>query len=141
MPAMSDTIQLFAYGTLQIPEVMGAVTGATFPSQPARLEGYVRYRLKDRAFPGLRREPGGVAEGLLFGGIDAEALRRLDAFEDDFYRRETLAVLDAGRRPVAAEVYVVPPEHYSLLVYQPWDLEEFRRTALEGFMARCREER
>lgn len=138
---MSDTVQLFAYGTLQIPAVMGAVTGAEFPSQPARLEGYARYRLKDRSFPGLRQEPGAVAEGALFGDIDAEALRRLDAFEDDFYRRETLTVLDAAGRPVAAEVYVVPPEHYALLVYQPWDLEEFRRTALAGFMARCREAR
>lgn len=138
---MPDTIRLFAYGTLQIPEVMEAVTGAAFPSRPARLEGYARYRLKDRAFPGLRREPGARAEGLLFEGIDAEALRRLDAFEDDFYRRETLAVLGADGKPVAAEVYVVPPEHYSLLVYQPWDLEEFRRAALGGFMARCRETR
>ncbi|MGZ8217152.1 gamma-glutamylcyclotransferase family protein [Methylomagnum sp.] len=138
---MADTIQLFAYGTLQIPEVMRAVTGAEFPSQPARLEGYARYRLSGRAYPGLRREPGTLAEGLLYGGIDAEALRRLDAFEDDFYRRETLAVLDTGGGAVAAEVYVVPPAHYSLLVYQPWDLEEFRRAALAGFMARCREER
>jgi gamma-glutamylcyclotransferase (GGCT)/AIG2-like uncharacterized protein YtfP len=128
---------LFAYGTLQIPEVMRAVAGADFPAQPAWLEGYARYALAGLAYPGLRAERGARTSGVLYSAIGAEALRRLDAFEDGFYRRETLRVaLAAGI--TAAEVYVVPPEHYGLLVRQPWDLEEFRKTALPQFMAgRC----
>lgn len=130
-------IHLFAYGTLQVPEVMRAVTGAAFPARPARLVGYARYALRDRSFPGLRAEAGAVTAGLLYGGIDAGALLRLDGFEDDFYRRETLLVAPEAGPPVAAEVYVVPPEHYSLLLPRPWNLDEFRRAALQEFMGRC----
>ena len=135
---MSQFFKVFAYGTLQIPEVMRAVTGGESPAEPARLEGYARYGLAGLSFPGLRLQPGAVTDGLLYSGIDAAALRRLDEFEDDFYRRETLGVINASGDTVAAEVYVVPPEHYGLLIEQPWDLEEFRRTGLGAFMGRCR---
>jgi gamma-glutamylcyclotransferase (GGCT)/AIG2-like uncharacterized protein YtfP len=134
---MSHTVKVFAYGTLQIPEVMRAVTQGEFPAEPARLQGYARYRLAGRSFPGLRREPGAETLGILYRQIDARALRRLDEFEDDFYRRETLAVITESGAAVPAEVYVVPPEHYALLVERPWDLEEFRRDGLREFMARC----
>lgn len=131
-------INVFAYGTLQIPEVMRAVSGGDYPARPARLDGYARFSLAGRSFPGLRLQPGAATDGLLYGGIDAEALRRLDEFEDDFYRRETLSVVTEAGERLAAEVYVVPPEHYGLLIEEPWDLEEFRRTGLGAFMARCR---
>jgi gamma-glutamylcyclotransferase (GGCT)/AIG2-like uncharacterized protein YtfP len=136
---MPMTYALFAYGTLQIPEVMQAVAGAGFLSQPARLAGYARYRIAGRPYPGLRMEPGAVTEGLLYRGMDAAALRRLDEFEDEFYRRETLPVLTASGVPAEAEVYVIPPEHYSMLADRTWDLEEFRNTALREFLARCRQ--
>lgn len=133
-------IHVFAYGTLQVPDVMRTVTGAEFQGEPARLQGYARYRLVGRSFPGLRAQAGTSTAGILYRDIDAEALRRLDVFEDDFYRRETLLVIPASGVPVAAEVYVVPPEHYGLLLDQPWDLQEFQRAALPEFMGRCRGE-
>ncbi len=135
---MPHVVNFFAYGTLQIPAVMRAVAGADFPSQPARLAGYARYRITDLAYPGVRAESGALTDGVLYGGIDAEALRRLDAFEDDFYRRETLLVTPRVGVPIAAEVYVIPPEHYRILVHRPWSLDEFRATALAEFMIRCR---
>jgi gamma-glutamylcyclotransferase (GGCT)/AIG2-like uncharacterized protein YtfP len=135
---MSRTVNVFAYGTLQISEVMRAVTGGEYPAQPARLEGYARYCLAGRSYPGLRLEPGAETVGTLYSQVDAEALRRLDEFEDDFYRRETLPVITESGPAVPAEVYVIPPAHYALLIGRSWDLEEFRRTGLREFMARCR---
>lgn len=135
---MSDTVKVFAYGTLQIPEVMHAVTRKHFPAQPARLNGYARYGLVGRSFPGLRAEPGAATAGILYSRVGAEALRRLDDFEDDFYRRMTLSVITDSGEEASAEVYVVPPEYYGLLTRYPWELDEFRRTGLREFMARCR---
>ncbi len=135
---MPSSHRLFAYGTLQIREVMHAVTGAHFPAQPARLNDYARYCLVGRLYPGLRREPGAVTEGVLFSGIGADAFRRLDDFEDDFYRRETLIVSTEAGLLASAEVYVIPPQHYSLLIDRPWDLAAFRDTRLHEFLARCR---
>jgi gamma-glutamylcyclotransferase (GGCT)/AIG2-like uncharacterized protein YtfP len=128
---------VFTYGTLQLPEVMRAVTGGDYPSTPARLPGYARYRLTGLAYPGLRAERGAFTDGVLYRAIDPEALRRLDAFEDTFYRRETLLALPEGGTPEPAETYVVPPEHHGLLELLPWSLEGFRDSALAGFMARC----
>ncbi len=134
---MPGQVKVFAYGTLQLPEVMRAVTGADYPSTPARLPGYARYRLAGLPYPGLRAERGALTDGVLYRAIDPGALRRLDAFEDDFYRREALLVWPERGGPEPAEVYVVPPEHHGLLELVPWSLQGFRDSALAGFMARC----
>ena len=135
---MAVHYRLFAYGSLQIPEVLLAVTGACFPARPARLPGYASYRLVGRPYPGLRRAPGASTEGVLYTHVSAAALRRLDRFEDDFYRRETLLVSIGFGRTVHAEVYVIPSRYHARLSGQPWDLEEFRRTALRELLARLR---
>jgi gamma-glutamylcyclotransferase (GGCT)/AIG2-like uncharacterized protein YtfP len=129
---------VFAYGSLQIPTVMRAVTGADYPARQARLEGYARYRLRGRPYPGLRRKAGALTDGVLYGPVNAAALKRLDAFEADFYRRKTLLVHPEAGAPVASEVYVVPPAKARRLLGRAWDLEVFRRTALREFLARCR---
>lgn len=138
---MPDRVNLFAYGTLQIPEVMEAVTGARFPSELAELIDYACCRIAGCPYPGLRPRPGAVTEGLLYRGIDQRTLGLLDAFEDDFYRRETRLVTTASGSRVAAEVYLVPPQHHALLIDRPWDLAAFRRRALPGFLARARRRR
>lgn len=37
---------VFTYGTLEVPDVMGAVTGRVYNSAEAITEGYARYLLK-----------------------------------------------------------------------------------------------
>jgi len=127
---------VFAYGTLQVPEIMAAVAGRLFPSYPACLHDYARYSLKGRSYPGIRQHPGALTHGLLYAGIDAQSLRRLDEFEDEFYRRQTLPVTTASGETEQAQVYVVAPEHYELLASRPWNLDDFEE--LSGFLARCR---
>ena len=133
--------RLFAYGTLQIREVMNAVTGADFPAQPAWLINYARYCLAGHPYPGLRRKWRAVTEGVLFSDIDTDAFRRLDDFEDDFYRRKTLIVSTGAGLLTSAEVYVIPPQHYSLLLNRLWELEAFRKTLVHEFLARCQQRR
>lgn len=129
-------LHLFAYGTLQVPEVMQSVTGRAFAACPARLDGYSRHGLRGRSFPGIRPNPGHSVEGTLFADIDEESLRRLDAFEDDFYRRETVATVDADGNLRDAQAYVVREEAYGLLLPEDWDLRRFREACLERFLAR-----
>lgn len=129
---------VFTYGTLQFPEVMVAVTGGTFASVPALLENYACYSLKGKSYPGIRRQPGALTQGILYTGIDARALQRLDDFEDDFYRRQTLLVVTADGARTAAEVYVVAEERYELLASNLWDSERFKEHSLQRFLSRCR---
>lgn len=132
------TTALFAYGTLQIPQVLSSVTGRLFRSLPARLPDYAHYCLKGLSYPGVRYQPGTVTPGLVYLGIDAQALRRIDDFEDEFYCRQTLKVLTASNQEIAAEVYVVPPAHYDMMTSKRWDLELFKARSLSQFLDRCR---
>jgi gamma-glutamylcyclotransferase (GGCT)/AIG2-like uncharacterized protein YtfP len=128
---------LFAYGSLQLPEVFAAVTGQKEIGQPARIEGYARYRLKDLSYPGLVAECGACTHGILYSDLDPDVWVRLDRFEDVFYRRETLKVSARQLGAVSAEVYVVPSAELGLIDRRPWSLEEFRQQHLSDFMRRC----
>ena len=86
------TRALFAYGTLEIPAVMLAVTARSFASEPARLDGFVRFLLRDRAYPGIVETPGATTEGRVYHGVDDASLARLDRFEDDCYERRGVVV-------------------------------------------------
>lgn len=131
---MNPTASVFTYGTLQLPSVMSAVTGRCPAASPASLYGYARYRLLDYSYPGLRLEAGAVTSGVLYSGLDSAELARLDAFEDTFYQRESLAVTTGAGLTVAAWVYVVPPQSYALLDDQPWCLTHFQSLSLAGFL-------
>lgn len=128
--------KLFAYGTLQVPEIMTAVAGRLYPAHPACLHGYARYSLKDGSYPGIRPQSGALTLGILYTGVDARSLRRLDRYEDDFYRRQTLAVTTSSGETALAQVYVVAPEQYELLASRPWNLDDFMERSLAGFRSR-----
>ena len=128
---------LFAYGSLQIPEVFTAVTGQQVQGLPARLEGYARYRLRGLSYPGLSVEPGAMTHGVLYPDLAPEVWIKLDQFEDVFYRRESLAVWSPELGGVEAEGYVIPPGESQRIERCAWSLEEFRREHLADFMRRC----
>lgn len=127
-------LNLFAYGTLQLPEVMLAVTAQVPTSHPARLVGFSRHRLLGKSFPGIRPNPNASVDGLLFINIDAQTLNKLDAFEDDFYRREPVTVITAAGTEWPAQAYIVEESAYDLLLPEAWSLEDFKRQHLNRFL-------
>lgn len=119
---------VFAYGTLLFPEIMQAVTRARFPSEPATLAGYVRRRLRRASYPGLAPDPSSITSGVVYRGVNAAALERLDRFEGELYARERVVVDLATGERVAALAYVVRPEHRGELCDEPWDPQAFRQS-------------
>jgi gamma-glutamylcyclotransferase (GGCT)/AIG2-like uncharacterized protein YtfP len=131
-------VLLFCYGSLEFPEVMREVTGRSFASEPATLEGFARYRVRDAEYPGLVPEPGARTEGTLFRALDAEALAALDRFEGALYERRRLEVRRRDGSSAAAQVYVVRDEHRHALSSEPWDAQAFAREGLAPFLRRIR---
>ena len=129
---------LFAYGTLQFPEVIAAVTGRRFTGVPALLSDHARYALRKRCYPGVRPQSGATVEGVLYCDIDARALARLDRFEDPFYRRRRLPVCIGANESVSAEVYIIEPEGFRLFERRSWNLGKFQRRFLKSYLRRCR---
>jgi gamma-glutamylcyclotransferase (GGCT)/AIG2-like uncharacterized protein YtfP len=105
---MAPTVRaLFCYGTLESPEVMRAVAGRDFPSEPARLRGYHRGLVRGAPYPAVVPRPGAVTPGVLYAGLDPRSLRRVDRYEGEMYAREDLPVEMPDGSTRRAWVYVL----------------------------------
>jgi gamma-glutamylcyclotransferase (GGCT)/AIG2-like uncharacterized protein YtfP len=131
-------MHVFSYGTLMFPEVWQAVVGRPFASVGGHVSGFAIYRVRDAVFPGiLATTSADVVQGVVYLDVDAAAVARLDQFEDDFYRRETVALQCDDGRICDADTYVVPPEKRGILTEEPWSRDEFvARGDLQRFIAR-----
>ena len=128
---------LFAYGTLLVPEIWVAVTGCECPSEEAVLPDYEIRRAKGGDFPGIiQAADGNEVPGRVFSGLDVEILQRLDAYEDRFYERIGVTLLDRRGNPVESETYVIPERHREVLSDELWTLDWFREHAMAEYMAR-----
>ena len=127
-------MRLFCYGTLQFPQLMARICGIRPRARPAVLDGYGCYTLEGAAYPGIRPEPGAQTRGVVYDGIDATRLARLDRFEGDEYRRARVQVRTSAARHQPAWVYVLRPEHLACLSDAPWDPDRFARDHLAAWL-------
>lgn len=125
--------RLFVYGTLQDERVIRAVTGKVFASEPAILRGYRRYRVKDADYPGIKLDATGSVEGLLLQKVDSDSLRKLDAFEGEYYTRLEVDVELALGEVCRCTSYVIHSDWIHLLSEDAWTLEEFQHTGYQRF--------
>lgn len=124
---------LFVYGTLQDPRVIQAVTGRVFPSVPATLSDYCRYRVKDADYPGILVQECASVDGLLLQDVDSASLAALDAFEGEYYQRREVEVVSAAGVVIQCFCYVIDEQWLHLLTDEPWTLEEFQKTGYQRF--------
>jgi gamma-glutamylcyclotransferase (GGCT)/AIG2-like uncharacterized protein YtfP len=127
-------VNLFTYGTLSLPEVMRAVAGRDFATADAHLDGYRSRLLKRHVYPGMVHNGEGSTHGVLYYGVDAASLARIDAFEGAYYRRETVLAVREDGSEVAACTYVLVDSLHHLLSVRDWDEEEFRRKHLQHYL-------
>jgi gamma-glutamylcyclotransferase (GGCT)/AIG2-like uncharacterized protein YtfP len=127
-------MELFCYGSLEFPAVMRAVTGRSFPHERARLDGWVRLRIRGADYPGIRPRAGASTPGTLWRDLDADSLARLDRFETALYERLVLPVRTASGESLDAQVYAIRSEHRRELSNQPWDRARFARESLAAFV-------
>jgi gamma-glutamylcyclotransferase (GGCT)/AIG2-like uncharacterized protein YtfP len=129
--------RFFAYGTLVLPEVVGALIGRVPAAEPAALEGFVRGMVHGRPYPAIRERPGAITRGLVYEPVSSRELRLLDRFEGSIYARRSVRVRTPAGRALTAEVYVLKPRHRHVLGASPWDAERFAERHLAGYVAHC----
>jgi len=132
------SFEVFTYGSLEVAEIMTLISGTSPPSRAASLEGYRRRVLVGERYPGIIRDPDESTHGTLYSGIDEAALSRLDEFESDYYRRETVSVRCGSGERVSAFAYVIASDQGYRLSREVWDIEAFRRIHYVPFLAMCR---
>jgi gamma-glutamylcyclotransferase (GGCT)/AIG2-like uncharacterized protein YtfP len=128
---------LFAYGTLQFPEVTRAILGRALAGVPAVLAGYRRARARSADFPGLIACPGGSVDGVVYRGVSDADLETLDAFEGELFDRRRVSVAPEGEESVFVFAYVVAPAFVTHFEGD-WDPRAFAANGLARFIARVR---
>ena len=131
-------IHLFTYGTLEIPEVMAAVTGRTLASAEARAKGFATFLLRGRIYPGMTAVQGASCSGRVYYDIDSRTLEILDAFEDEVYTRQRIDVEAPEGRSLQAYAYLIPPQDRECLTSTPWKPEEFITKHLVHYLEACK---
>ncbi|MDR4462246.1 MAG: gamma-glutamylcyclotransferase [Nitrospirales bacterium] len=129
---------LFAYGTLQFPEVMEAVTGRVFPWVEAEAPGFAQFCLADRIYPGMVAREGALTQGRVYTALSHQIWECLDRFEDPIYRRELLEVYRIDGFKMSAYAYVLPVAQQRLLSSERWQMDWFSDVHLDGYVSRCR---
>ena len=135
---MDVAADFFAYGTLMFEDIMSSVSGCGCKCEPALLHDYRRYRVRNAVYPGIVPESGGVVRGTVYFNLAESAWQRLDLFEGEMYRRQTVEVKFADRRTQRAQTYIVRPEFTSRLSRREWSSDEFLREGKSRFLARYR---
>ena len=128
-------IHLFTYGTLMVPEIMTAVSGAEFEGRPAILRDHARYCLQGETYPGLIEEPGASVDGVAYLHLTPEALQRLDRFEGEWYERKTVRLDAPLDGDAEAQTYLLHPIAHSHIVRKPWTLDDFKRDGIRCFLS------
>jgi gamma-glutamylcyclotransferase (GGCT)/AIG2-like uncharacterized protein YtfP len=133
--SLAVVMHLFTYGTLVFPEVWQRIAVREAAAERASLTGFAIYRVRDAVFPGIvRAEPVNAVAGVLYRDLDENTLFELDAYESDFYCRETVAVVTETGDTVECQAYVVPEKRRDLLTDEPWDAEWFAEHKLEKYL-------
>lgn len=128
---------LFAYGTLQFPEIVAAVTGRPLSGMPAVLDGYARFGIRNEPFPGIIPSASHQVEGVLYTGVTPAERRRIDVFEGEPYQRETVLVrLPEQGTSTAAITYVIRPRWRTILSTAGWDPHTFARQWHDTYVER-----
>jgi gamma-glutamylcyclotransferase (GGCT)/AIG2-like uncharacterized protein YtfP len=127
-------MNIFAYGTLMIPEVMYAVTTREFRFKNAILRGYARFTVKGESYPGIIPVTDAVTEGIIYFDVDELSLTRLNAFEGDLYQRTPVRVETEKDEILNAETYIIRPEYRGYLSSKKWNVKEFNQKHLEVFL-------
>jgi len=131
--------RLFTYGTLMAAEVIEAVLGyPAGPATAAELPDFGCYRVRDRPFPAILAETGGVTSGCVYRNLTATALRQLDQYEGDLYYRRRVCVQLCDGRSLEAWTYVLHPSHSTLLSSEPWEYRHFVEHQLDGMLKSLR---
>lgn len=120
-----DPTDLFLYGTLQDPDVLGALVDDPPRPTPVTVPGWRVAPVRGQVFPGLVPDEEAVARGHHVR-VTASQLDVLDRFEGPGYDRRPVGTVHVGGEMVEVQAWVVPPGRHHVCEPGTWTLEGFR---------------
>jgi gamma-glutamylcyclotransferase (GGCT)/AIG2-like uncharacterized protein YtfP len=126
-------MNLFVYGTLMVPEIWHKVTKEDRSHDKALLGGFFRSKLKGEVYPGIHKKSGCAVDGVIYYDVSVLAIKKLDLFEGERYRRIRVSV-NVNDQFVPADTYKLSTHFHHLITGEEWNLEEFIRSGNDHFM-------
>lgn len=133
---MSEIMNLFCYGSLQLQAVIKAVTGREFEGQRATLQDFAMFRVKAAEYPGIIPKRDCMISGVVYRDLDSSNFRALDAFEGDQYYRQLVDIIREGNQGLKAWVYTIRDDKMDQLTREPWSLSSFIANDYDRFFER-----
>ena len=124
---------LFCYGTLQSSEVFEGITGLVLPSSKAELADYACVRVQRAHYPGIKPSPNDRVQGLVYRGVSPKALKQLDRFEGEMYKRQLLPIKTDEGQAITAWCYVIRTHWLHCLPDEPWLYESHAEAFIKQF--------
>jgi gamma-glutamylcyclotransferase (GGCT)/AIG2-like uncharacterized protein YtfP len=126
------TDDVLTYGSLMFEPVWSAVVTGQYSSRAVRVDGWQRYVIPGEDYPGAVLSAGSSMTAVIWEGVGAEDLARLDAFEGDQYERVRVLV-DPESRPA----WIYAWRGARALTSTLWDPDAFaQRGVMARFLAR-----
>lgn len=116
---------LFLYGTLQDPEVLGLLLDVLPPMTPVTVTGWRVAPVRGQLYPGLVRDADARATGHHVR-VAPEALIVLDRFEGPAYDRRVVGTAELGGTAVTLQAWVIPDALAHVCEPGTWTLSGFR---------------
>ena len=120
----------FMFGSLMDIDILSAVLGRDVPTgtlKAARAMDFKRLRISGVSYPALVAHPGSVADGVLVDELTPRDVARLADYEGANYDVASLRAIRLDGRNVDAKYWRWIGKRK--LVDEPWDFDEWRRTA------------
>jgi gamma-glutamylcyclotransferase (GGCT)/AIG2-like uncharacterized protein YtfP len=127
-------MNLFVYGTLMLPEIWFKVTKEDSSHDKALLGGFFRSKLNGEVYPGIYKKNGCSVDGVIYYDVSILAIKKLDLFEGERYRRIRVSVyVNVKNQSVPADTYELSTNFHHLITGEKWNLEEFIRSGNDHF--------
>ncbi len=123
---------LFVYGTLLSSEITEKLTGKTFKTTHAVLDGYKMYCVKDCDYPAILLEQGAEVKGKILLNVDDSALKILSEYEGNEYEKRMVKVMCSNK--VEDTLTFVWVKEKDRLENKKWNFAEFQNKKLGYYM-------
>ena len=123
---------LYVYGTLLSSEIIEKLTGKTFQTTHAVLEGYKMYCVKNCDYPAIISELCAETKGKILFNVDDSALKILSDYEGDEYEKRFVKAFCNGNFEDA--ITFVWAQELHLLENRDWDFEDFQKNRLQFYL-------
>jgi len=126
---------VFAYGTLMLPEIQKALTGKEFFMQKAKLNNYKRFskpRTNRYRGPAIIEDKNSFVEGKILFNLDTRSRNIIDSYEGKEYGKKFVKVI-VDNKKIQAITYVASKELKQKLDGE-WKIEIFIKESLNYYL-------